>query len=158
MSTTAFRPGADLPYELYLPTYAATAWYHGALNPKPADLPAFLQQVRTFARTTYADALMEGAALSDARKQEVARQLAAYTGLPLDYVLQADLRITVSQFLAELERAHHIVLSRLDSRFSGDVYDPLSESAEYDPIRTSIYGAFTAAFHGDLTTGLKFNP
>ncbi|HVB38457.1 MAG TPA: hypothetical protein VND92_07960 [Vicinamibacterales bacterium] len=158
MGTTSFRPGADLPYELYLPTYAATAWYHKVLNPRPPDLPAFLQEVRAFAATTYADALMEGAGLSAARKQAVAQQVAQYTGLPVEYVLQADLRVNVSQFLAELQRSHQVVLSRLDSRFAGDVYDPLSEFAEYDPIRTSIYGAFTAAFNTYLARELKFNP
>src|SRR5213075_2095790 len=30
--TTAFAAGNDLPYELYLPTYAATAWYHKKLS------------------------------------------------------------------------------------------------------------------------------
>ena len=156
MATKSFRPGADLPYELYLPTYAATAWYHKLLNPQPPDLPAFLEQVRTFARTTYAAALMEGAGLSPARKQAIARQLAQYTGLPADYIVAADLRVDVSQFLAELQRSRGVVLSRLDSRYSGDVYDPLSETAEYDPIRPAIYGAFTAAFHTCLTRDLKF--
>ncbi|MDE3156265.1 MAG: peptidase S10 [Acidobacteriota bacterium] len=156
LATTSFRPGADLPYELYLPTYAATAWYHKLLNPQPPDLPAFLQQVRTFARTTYADALMEGAGLSADRKQAIGQQLAQYTGLPVDYVLRADLRVNVSQFLAELQRSHGVVLSRLDSRYSGNVYDPLAEFAEYDPIRPAIYGAFTAAYQTYLTHALKF--
>ena len=88
----------------------------------------------------------------------MAQQLAQYTGLPVDYVMQADLRVSVSQFLAELQRSRHIVLSRLDSRFPGDVYDPLSETAEYDPIRPAIYGAFTAAFNAYMTRELKFNP
>src|SRR5689334_19174057 len=33
--TTAFNSGNDLPYALFLPSYAATAWYHKKL---PADL------------------------------------------------------------------------------------------------------------------------
>ena len=29
-----FRPGNDLPYMVFLPTYAATAWFHGRLAKK----------------------------------------------------------------------------------------------------------------------------
>jgi len=32
--TTAFASGNDLPYALFLPSYAATAWYHKALVPE----------------------------------------------------------------------------------------------------------------------------
>ena len=36
----------DRAYELYLPTMAATAWYHKKLDPRPADLAAFVGEVR----------------------------------------------------------------------------------------------------------------
>ncbi len=45
---------------------AAVAAYHHALPQQPADLPAFLDEVRTFARTDYAAALALGDRL-DAR-------------------------------------------------------------------------------------------
>ena len=46
--TARFTKGNDLPYLLFLPTYAATAWYHKKL---PADLQqkplrAFLRRGR----------------------------------------------------------------------------------------------------------------
>ncbi|HKZ32596.1 MAG TPA: hypothetical protein VJ648_09620 [Vicinamibacteria bacterium] len=49
--TARFTRGNDLPYPLFLPTYAATAWYHKKL---PADLQAkpvveFLREVEAFA-------------------------------------------------------------------------------------------------------------
>jgi carboxypeptidase C (cathepsin A) len=47
--TNAPAFGSDLPYELYLPTMAASAWYHHRLDPMPSDLSAFLKDVRQFA-------------------------------------------------------------------------------------------------------------
>ncbi len=32
LQTLSFDHGNDLPYALFLPTYAATAWYHRALG------------------------------------------------------------------------------------------------------------------------------
>ncbi len=43
------RPGVDLPFELALPTYAATAWYHKKLPTQPAALEPFLKEVEDFA-------------------------------------------------------------------------------------------------------------
>ncbi|HEY4837986.1 MAG TPA: hypothetical protein VIH72_05240, partial [Candidatus Acidoferrales bacterium] len=51
------NPGVDLPYELALPTYAATAYYHHKLPQQPADLESLLQEVEQFALGDYAQAL-----------------------------------------------------------------------------------------------------
>ena len=40
-STQIFTDGSDIPYITFLPTYAATAWYHNKIANKPADLTAF---------------------------------------------------------------------------------------------------------------------
>ena len=53
-------PGNDLPYELYLPSYAAVAWYHHRLEPQPQHLAAFVKRVERFAGGPYAHALFEG--------------------------------------------------------------------------------------------------
>ncbi len=39
------NPGIDLPYELALPTFAATAWYHKKLPQQPAALEPFLREL-----------------------------------------------------------------------------------------------------------------
>ena len=158
LGTISFHPGNDLPYILYLPSYAATAWYHKVLNPRPANLPAFIQQVTHYAETTYAEALLKGATLSQTDKEAVAKQLSEYTGLSVDYLMNADLRVNLPQFMAELQRSRGLITGRLDARFSGDTYDPLTEYGEYDPQSTAISGAYTAAFHTYITQELKFNP
>ena len=43
-----FNPGVDLPYQLALPTYAATAWYHHKLPGIRPELQALLAEVRAF--------------------------------------------------------------------------------------------------------------
>ncbi|MBU6421615.1 MAG: peptidase S10, partial [Gammaproteobacteria bacterium] len=88
----------DLPYELYLPTMAATAWYHDKLPNKPADLPAFLQQVRDFALGDYAHALAQGVNLSAADTQAMAEKLHEYTGLPVQYIKNVKLRVDPFRF------------------------------------------------------------
>src|SRR5579863_4884354 len=68
-------PGTDLEYVTYLPSYAAIAWYHDKLPNKPADLKAFLDEVRAFARGEYADALFQGDNLPADKYQDVLHKL-----------------------------------------------------------------------------------
>ena len=59
-----FDHGNDLPYVVFLPTYAATAWYHKRLAPDlQADLRATVAEVERFAVEEYAVALAKGARL-----------------------------------------------------------------------------------------------
>ncbi|HEV2561780.1 MAG TPA: hypothetical protein VGT78_06530, partial [Rhizomicrobium sp.] len=88
-----FNPGVDLPYQLALPTYAATAWYHHKLPGNPPDLHKLLGEVQHFAMGDYALALQAGAALNTAQRKTIANRLHQYTGLPVSYILKADLRI-----------------------------------------------------------------
>ena len=153
--TLLFAPGHDLSYVLYLPSYAATAVYHKVI-PAPANFPAFLSEVRRYAIGDYGAALAAGASLPADRKATVAKQLAAYTGLPEDYLVKADLRVNLRQFMAELQRSRGMVTGRLDSRFSGPLPDLLSEYAPGDPQSNAVTGAFTAAVNSYLRGELKF--
>src|SRR5260370_29787673 len=97
--TLLFSPGHDLSYELYLPSYAATAAYHKVI-PAPANMGAFLTEVRRYAIGEYAAALAAGASLPADRKAAVAKQVAAYTGLSDDYLMRANLRVNLRQCMA----------------------------------------------------------
>jgi carboxypeptidase C (cathepsin A) len=153
--TLLFAPGHDLSYELYLPSYAATAVYHKTI-PAPASLDGFLKEVRAYAMGEYADALSAGATLPAAQRAAVAKKVSQYTGLSEEYLLKADLRVNLRQFMAELQRASGQVVGRLDSRFSGPVTDLLSEYAQGDPQSAAVTGAFTAAANSYLRGELKF--
>jgi carboxypeptidase C (cathepsin A) len=155
--TIAFHRGHDISYVLYIPSYAATAWYHKTLAEPPASLDPLLKEAREFAFGPYADALRKGDAIGAAEKQSVAKTMARLTGLPVDYCLKANLRVDLAQFMVELQRRSGLTTGRLDSRFSGPTPDILSENAEYDPQETAISSAFTAAFHHYLHHELKFD-
>ena len=106
-------PGVDKSYPLFLPTFAATAWYHHTLPQQPAKLEPFLDEVRKFALGEYASALMKGDALSDQEADSVAEKLHQYTGLSTDFVKKAKLRVRESQFTQELMRNSHTTVGRL---------------------------------------------
>lgn len=144
LATITFGAGDDRPYVFYVPSYAAVAWYHGVLRDRPADLEAFLREVRDYAKGEYAAALFKGAALTPAEKQAVAAKLSAYTGLAADYWIKADLRVTLAQFNVELERGRGLTTGRIDARFTGFTRDLLAENAQGDPEGPAVGGAFTA--------------
>src|SRR5215467_2003259 len=64
LSSITFGPGDDRPYIFYLPSYAATAWYHKVLANQPSDLPGFIDEARKYAQGEYAAALFKGGELS----------------------------------------------------------------------------------------------
>jgi len=156
LGTLSFNPGDDMPYIFYLPSYAATAWYHKVLEDRPADLNAFLNEVKQFASTEYASALMKGSKLPEAEKGQVLKKLSRYTGLSEDYLRKADLRVNLPQFMAELQRSRGLTTGRLDARFSGPETDLLAEFAAYDPLETATTGPFTAVFNSYVRDELKF--
>jgi len=150
-------PGNDRPYSVYLPGYAAVAWYHKALAHQPPALEPFLTEVRAYATGPYAAALLKGDALSEAERDAVAAQLHEYTGLSVEYLKYANLRVSEIMFAHELLKAQRQTIGRLDGRFVGPTQDPLAKEADYDPQSAAIGAAFTAAFldyyHGDLKFG-----
>ena len=149
--------GLDLPHALYLPTLAATAWYHGLIANKPASLEAFMGEVERFAYDAYLPALTKGYVISPEEKRAVATKLAAYTGTGADHWEKADLRVSHPQFLQELKRGDRQITGRIDSRFVGPAVNPLAEMMDYDPFFPAVGPAYTAAFldylHGELGFG-----
>src|SRR5438046_1232698 len=93
LGTISFNAGEDMPYIFYLPSYAATAWYHKVLKDRPDNLNAFLDEARKYAQSDYADALMKGSKLGEAEKATVAKTISRFTGLGEDYLVKANLRV-----------------------------------------------------------------
>ena len=92
------NPGDDQAYELALPSFAATAWYHHKLPDQPEKLEPFLKEVEHFAMNEYAVALNKGATIDSASYNEIVQKLHNYTGLPVRYIRKANLRISGPQF------------------------------------------------------------
>ncbi len=155
--TADFHPGNDLPHILYLPTFAATAWYHKRLKGHAQkDLRQLLAEVEEFALTEYTTTLMRGAAASPNTRAYVIEQLASYTGLSTDYLDRVNLRIEIMRFTKELLRDQRRTVGRLDSRFTGIDRDAGGEMFEYDPSMANTAGPYTAAFNDYVRRELKF--
>ncbi len=154
-STARFTPGNDLPYILFLPTYATTAWYHRRLRIR-RPLQRLVAEVSKFALGEYATALMKGATMTRRERQNIVELLARYTGLSPEYIERTDLRINIFRFTKELLRSENRTVGRLDSRFKGIDRDSAGELFEDDPSMNNILGPYTAGFYDYVRSELKF--
>ena len=152
----AGNPGMDLPFELALPTYAATAWYHKKLPQQPAALEPFLKEVEEYAMGPYSHALALGTDLGDEEKQAVAAKLHEYTGLPVAYLLKANLRVDGGEFEKTFADSEDLTTGRYDTRFTGPTIDPLAERADYDPQSEAISAAYVALLNQYVRNVLKY--
>ena len=141
---------------MFIPSYAAVSWYHQLIPNQSEELEPFLQEARQFALGDYSKALLKGNDLTDSEKDVIAEKLHEFTGLSIDYIKKSNLRIEEGKYTQELLRENDQVVGRLDARFIGTAFDPLSEMAEYDPQSASVSSAFTAAFLDYIHRDLKF--
>ncbi len=154
--TLEFTPGNDLPYILYLPTYATTAWYHKKLGSDLQDFQKLRSEVEQWASTAYAEALAKGDRLTAEERNAVIDRLSRYTGLSKTYLDQANLRVDEPHFTKELLRDQKLVTGRLDSRFTGEDRSLLAETVSYDPSETAIRAPYTAMFNQYVRTELGY--
>ena len=150
------NPGVDVAYQLSLPTYAATAWYHHKLPSPHPDLAPLLTEVEHFAMNDYALALLAGSSLPSDQRDAIAAKLHEYTGLPAAYIKKADLRINGGEFEKNLQDESDLTTGRIDTRFSGPTLDPLSKEADYDPQSAAISSAYVSALNDYLRRDLKY--
>ncbi len=102
-TTLEFTLNNDVPYVLFLPTYAATAWYHGKLKGRK-PLQSLLKEVEKFALGEYAEALLKGDRLTQSERASVIEKMARYTGLSPEFIDRSNLRIQDQHFFKELLR------------------------------------------------------
>ncbi len=155
--TTDFTVGNDLPYIIFLPTYADAAWYHKKLSPDlQQDFPKLRAEVEQWAATGYAEALAKGDRLTPQERSAVAEKLARYTGLSKAYVEQNNLRIDEGHFTKALMRDQGKIVGRLDSRFLGNERSTPLETAASDPSMNAIRPPYTAMFNQYVRTELGY--
>lgn len=145
----------DRLYISTLPTYAVTAVYHGKVAP-PADQNSFITEVKRWAEREYSPALAQGYLLPPTEKMAIAEQLSRYTGLPKQFLLDHDLRITPGVFRAELLRDRKIVLGELDARYTAS--DTLSPEGapRFDPSGDPIFRAIAETMAVYMKDELRF--
>ncbi|MBS0446539.1 MAG: peptidase S10 [Proteobacteria bacterium] len=159
LQTLSFDHGNELPYPLFLPTYAATAWYHKALAPDLQALPLadVIAQAERFALRDYVVALMQGSKLPADERERIAAEVARWSGLSVDYVKQCDLRPGEFRYFKQLLRHRGQTVGRLDSRFIGHDRDDAGEHPESDPMLSSLAGAYATGINRLLREQLDYD-
>ncbi|MFQ5522913.1 MAG: S10 family peptidase [Acidimicrobiia bacterium] len=157
--TWLFHPGNDLPFSLYLPTYAATAWYHGRLPKKYQSKPLreVLDEVEDFALGDYWSALAQGDKFDPGKRARILKRLAAYTGLSADYIDIFDLRVHILHFCKELLRDQRRTVGRIDSRYVGIDRKKGGELIEADPSMDATGAVATSALNQYLREEIGFD-
>lgn len=143
---------------LYLPYYAATAWYHKKLpsDLQSKDLTDVLPQVEDFTLNELIPALTKGSMLTDEQKREIAGKMARYSGLSQKTILQHNLVIPTSFFWKDLLRDEGFTIGRLDSRYRGIDKEDAGESPDYNAELTSWLHSFTPSINIYLREELKY--
>ena len=143
---SAMDAGNDLGFINFIPSYAATAWYHKKLPPdlQRLSVEQVTTQAERWAESDYARALMRGARLTEAERHTAAEQLARFSGTSTSFAEENDLRINLGRFNQELLRDKHLTSGRLDSRFTTYATDQGAERGQFDPSEASIRNSFSA--------------
>ncbi len=141
-----------------LPYFAATAWYHGALDNslQQKDLDAILPEVEEFTINEYIPALAKGGFIEEDEREEIAEKVALYSGIEKQAVLDRNLRISTSFFWKELLRDEGLTVGRLDSRYRGIDRENAGERYDFDPALTAWNHAFTPAINHYLRAELGY--
>lgn len=155
--TISFDEGNDLPYILFLPTYATTALYHNRIVNPYDSLETFLKEIRLFSANKYSDALFKGVLLEQDEKEEIVTKLFEFTGISKDFIRNGNIRIKDYEFRKELLRDYGLITGRYDSRILGYAEDINSSYPEGDPSSWVIDGAFNAAIKSYLSEELGFD-
>ncbi|MEV6909819.1 peptidase S10 [Amycolatopsis sp. NPDC051071] len=145
LGTLRFTEGNDLPYTLYVPTYAAIAHYHGLHGDRPLD--DVLADAEDFAAKELPWALARGARLSTQDRAEAVATLASLTGLSESYVDRVNLRIEHVRYFTELLRDKGLTVGRMDGRFTTWEPDGGREQMSDDPSISRIIGAYAAGLN-----------
>lgn len=154
-STLEFEIGNDLPHILFLPGYAAAAWYHRKLRIR-RPLQKLLKEVEQFALGEYADALLKGHQLTRRERARIVEKMSRYTGLSPEFIERSNLRINDQHFFKELLRDRGQTIGRLDARFTGLDRLGVTEQPEYDPLLANTIGPYTAGLYHYVRQELKF--
>lgn len=155
--TILFQPTNDLPHILYLPAYAATAWFHKQLPPdlQAKSLEEVAAEAREFAFGDYATALLKGGDLPAEKRQETIDRYARLTGLSPGFVRRSELRVPQARFAKQLLREQELSIGRFDTRYTGPERDAAATIISYDPSASALFGPFTAALYQYLRTDLN---
>src|SRR6266545_4629537 len=156
--TTDFASGNDLAYVMFLPSYAATAWYHKKL---PRDLQSksvqkVVAEAEEWAANDYTLALEKGDRLTSQERQEVVSKLSHYTGLDAKFIDNANMRVSLNFFRKELLRDEKRSIGRLDARFKGYDSSYVTAGPDFDASEAAIRPPYTSTFNNYVRSELNY--
>lgn len=141
-----------------LPYFTAAAWYHKAL-PEPLqskDLLDILPEAEKFTIEQYLPALAKGGFIDASEKQNIAKQVAYYSGLSEQQVLDNNLDIDTQYFWKTLLKPRKQTIGRLDSRYLGIDKKVAGSRVDYYAELTSWLHSFTPAINYYLREQLNY--
>ena len=147
-----------------LPTWGADAWYHAkvAVQPPPANLPSYAEEMMRFAGTDYAAALKAFPKADPA----VVHRLSAMIGIDETTLTSWSLNVAAANdrgtalFLLTLLKDKGLALGSYDGRATGidtgiaGRIDPMAGGN--DPTMTAVNGAYTAMWNSYLNDELRY--
>ena len=143
---------------LTLPYYAATAWYHKALDDDllSRDLDDILPEIEKYTIEKFIPAISKGSFLSDSEKNDVAVIASRYSGLSAKDYLDHNLDVPTSYFWKKLLYEDGLTIGRLDSRYKGIDKTDAGIRYDHDPAMAAWNHSFTPAMNHYLKEELKF--
>ncbi|MED5619428.1 S10 family peptidase [Ideonella sp. BN130291] len=136
----------------YLPSYAATGAYHRLVNPPPADLDGFEQQMREFTRNSYSPALAAYLSQGTPPSGSLLSALAANTGASTS-LWQGHFNLDPTTFQVNL--LPNDLVGRYDARMAAPKGSALA--SEGDPSSTFISSQFASAIQSYLRSSLGYS-
>ncbi|MGW8483375.1 S10 family peptidase [Microbacterium sp. NPDC055903] len=150
--------GGPREYINLLPSFAATAWYHGKARTDHRELEPFLVEAREFAMGPFAAALLQGDLLPADEERSVAERMSALVGLDAELLAKNHFRIGMEQYRYALLADEGRVIGRFDTRFTaehqyvvgGGSHDPATDDAATAGVNSAHLSTYRAHLVDDI--------
>ena len=150
--------GGPREYINLLPSFAATAWYHGKARTAHSELEPFLAEARAFAQGPFAAALLQGDLITGSDEDDVAERMSALIGLDAAYLKKHHFRIGMEQYRYALLADEGRVIGRFDTRFTaehqyvvgGGSHDPATDDAATAGVNSAHLSTYRAHLVDDI--------
>ena len=141
-----FHPGNNSPHYGFLPSYAATAYYHGKID-TDKTLTEFYNDSKDFSLNEYGPALLKGSRIEDDERNKIMEKYSFFTGLSERFVEDFNMRVDPSSFRKELLRDEGFSVGRLDSRYKNSDYISGGQYSDTDVSSEGFMSAYVTAIH-----------
>ena len=141
-----FHPGNNSPHYGFLPSYAATAYYHGKID-TDKTLTEFYNDSKEFSLNEYGPALLKGSRIGDDERNKIMERYSFFTGLSERFVEDFNMRVDPSSFRKELLRDEGFSVGRLDSRYKNSDYISGGQYSDTDVSSEGFMSAYVTAIH-----------